>query len=377
MRYHSLEVTLLLHHEETVCKTPVRAWLLLAQDFDTFCTTINLRMSRDMASPRSQTPMLALLQDILLIDRYSDEDGHPLHPHHLRLEFGNHQYHKPTAEAQSAVISRFRSMSSSSLHIEICGHVVQTAELKDFRMTARPNLVCASSLAWRIYWYLDSFKEVADCLAHDGDLELADRIYLDILDTARNFLTVQASPDVSYHFRHLLLDTALTSVNLHLITGDVPDFAGMILRITHSTQNGLYPALTMARVFHIILLSIAILGLSSTPHIDMTIAQCIAELMLPGSGSRQLHDAAILQKCPDHSKKFECKDLPMESCSTHVLSPECINLRKAGGGIRTPDSIDGWLDKEMLRGTSNGMREAINGAQIARGWHVTRFEDGD
>lgn len=145
MRSRSLEITLLLHHEETVCKTPVRAWLLLAQDFDTCCTTINLRMNRDMASPQSQTPMLALLHDILLTDRYSDEDGHPLHPHHLRLEFGNHKYHKPTAEAQSAVISRFRSMSSSSLHIEICGHVVQTAELKDFRMTARPNFMTATS----------------------------------------------------------------------------------------------------------------------------------------------------------------------------------------------------------------------------------------
>lgn len=266
--------------------------------------------------------MLALLQDILLIDRYSDEDGHPLHPHHLRLEFGNHQYYRPTAEAQSAVISRFRSMSSSSLHTAICGHVVQTAELKDFRMTARPNLVCASSLAWRIYWYLDSLKEVADCLAHDGDLELADRIYLDIWVTAGNLFTMQASPDVSYHFQHLLLDTALASANLHLTTGDAPHFAGVILRMTHSTQRALYPALTMARVFHIILLSIAISGLSSTSHIDMTIAQCIAELTLPGSGSRQLHDAAILQKCPDHSKKFECKDLTMESCSTHALSPE-------------------------------------------------------
>jgi hypothetical protein len=50
---------------------------------------------------------------------------------------------------------------------------------------------------------------------------------------------------------------------------------------------------------------------------------------------------------------------------------------QAGAGIVTRDSIDGWLDMEMLRGTNKETREELDMSEVARGWQATRFEDYD
>lgn len=72
---------------------------------------------------------------------------------------------------------------------------------------------------------------------------------------------------------------------------------------------------------------------------EMTIAECIAELTLPGSDSHQLHDAAVLKKSPDHSKPLEIGDIPIEPCSASVLPPNFVDLRKVGADIKTLDNI--------------------------------------
>jgi len=133
----------------------------------------------------------------------------------------------------------------------------------------------------------------------------------------------------------------------------------------------------MSRIFHALLLWAVTSDTSSGTLPDVTIAECIAHLTVPGGDNHQLHDAAILQKCPDHNKKFECKDLPVKSCSVYALPPNCVNIRKVGAGIVTPDNIVGWLDTQMLHDTSHETREEINRKQAERGWEVTRFEDYD
>jgi hypothetical protein len=383
MRHHSLEITFLLHHRATHSKTAAEAWLLLAQDVDIYCLVINLYMSRDIP----QTPMLALHPNGSFHDYHADEDDRPLRPHYLRLDFGNNCFREATAESKSGVISRFCSMSSSSLHVDIRGHVIQTPELTNLQTAARPGLMCTSSLVSRTFRNLENLKGLADSSVHDNELELADVIYLLIWNIIRRGFPLQPPFDMRHPMQQLLIDTALTVAHLHLKNKDIPSFATEILRTAYLRGSGkaLFPDLVMSHVFHIILLSTVTSeasstvapGASSTPLLDVTIAECIARLRLPGSSDHQLHDAAILQRCPDHNKKSECKDLPLESCSAYALPPNCVNTRKADGGVRTPANIDGWLDTEILRGTNKKTREEINRLEVARGWEVTRFEDYD
>jgi hypothetical protein len=108
--------------------------------------------------------------------------------------------------------------------------------------------------------------------------------------------------------QQLLIDTALTVAHLHLKNKDIPSFATEILRTAYLRGSGkaLFPDLVMSHVFHIILLSTVTSeasstvapGASSTPLLDVTIAECIARLKLPGSSDHQLHDAAILKGVP-------------------------------------------------------------------------------
>jgi len=210
MRYHCLEITLLLCHGVMYPKPSVRVRLLLAQDVEKYCLAINLHLSRSMYCLKPQTPMLSLHQNRSLFDCYSDGAGGHLRPHYLCLDFGNNRFHNTTAEFQSALISRFRSMYSSSLHVEIRGHVIQTSELTTFRMAAKPGLMCTSSRAWRAFWDLDSLKELADSLTHDNELELACIVYLQTWNTIASVNPTQLPLDVRRPFQYLLLDTTLT-----------------------------------------------------------------------------------------------------------------------------------------------------------------------
>ena len=105
-----------------------------------------------------------------------------------------------------------------------------------------------------------------------------------------------------------------------------------------------------------------------------TLIPCIPKLRLSGSESRQLHDAAILDKVSRPQQEVR-----MQKLSPRVLQCTCAVARvhqppQSWRWIWTPDSIDGWLDKKMLRGRSNEMRATINRLQAERGWHATSFE---
>lgn len=136
-------------------------------------------------------------------------------------------------------------------------------------------------------------------------------------------------------------------------------------------------AITLSRTFHVLMISTVISKSSRWRLPETTIADCIAELTLPGSDSRQLHDAAILEKCPDHSKPLQHGDIPIKSCSAYALPPNLVNLRKVGGEVETPSNIIGWLETDVLRGIGQDTRMEINRKQAERGCHVTRFEEYD
>jgi hypothetical protein len=378
MKYPSLEITILLRHVVSQFEKPVGASLLLADDLELFCAAFSFYMSRDIARRTPPTPMFVLHRDGSLHDNYRDANGFLLTQHYLSLEFSSHRFCEATAEFQTPIISRVRSLSSASLRVEICGYVVQTPELKDFRLFKRWSLVCATSLAWRIFWHCDSLKELADLLAHDGELALADLVYQEIWSAIRtSFFLLLPPPDVLTHVEKLIADTALTSANLHLTTNDIPGWAKLFLDRMPTNMRAWTSASALSCAFHVRLLSTVISESYSREFPYMTIAECIAELTLPGSDSHQLHDAAILQKCPDHTKRFESGDIPVKSCSAYALPPNCVNLRKVDADIKTPDNIVGLLDTRMLRDTSHEMREEINRKQTERGWLVTRFEDYD
>ena len=275
MRYHSAEITLLLHHGALHSKATVGAWLLLAQDLEKYCLAINLYLSHNMYRLDMRTPMLVLGQNNFILDSYFDEDDRPLHPHYLRLDLGNNGFRTATAESQYAIISRFRSMYSSSLHVETCGHVIQSPELREFRMAARPGLMCTSSLEWRAFWDLDSLKELADSLTHDNELELADLILDQLWRRIRNVFPLQPPYEIRRPIQQLLLDTILTVAYLHLKTNDIPPFASALLDRAYakgSAVRTLFPGLVVSSMFHVILLSAVVSGVPFVHLLDVTIA---------------------------------------------------------------------------------------------------------
>ena len=278
----------------------------MADDLELFCAAFSFYMTRDIARRKPPTPMLMLHRNGSLHDNYHDANDFLLPQHYLSLEFASHRFREATAKFQTSIVSRVRSMSSSSLRVEICGYVVQMSELKDFRLSKRSSLVCATSLAWRIFWHCDSLKELADSLAHNGELALADLIYQEIWIAIRDsFFLLLPPPDVLAHVEKLIADTALTSANLHLTTNDIPGWAKLFLDRISTHMRASTSTCALSRIFHVRLLSTVISDPYSRGFPYMTIAEYIAELTLPGSDSHQLHDAAILQRCPDHSKRLQ------------------------------------------------------------------------
>lgn len=141
--------------------------------------------------------------------------------------------------------------------------------------------------------------------------------------------------------------------SLHLATRDTSGFGETFLNVANIVSRVSLPDLVLSSVLHLRLLSSAMCEDFLEPYLTAPIAECIAELTRPGSNSHQLHDAALLKKCPDHNKLFVPENLDVSSCNAFALPTNCINLRKVSAG----DNIVGYLDTEMLRGTSDEMRE--------------------
>lgn len=382
MRYHSLEVTFVPNSHSPHSVTRMGAWLLLANDIDMYFSEITRYIHRKMAHCEAQTPMLVLCQNGSLIDRHVDKDGSVLLPHFLGVEFGSHRFHKATTEFQSSIISRLRSVSTPGLVVEVCGSMIKTPSLGESSSSPDSSpissLVCSPALVWRMFLDFDSLKTLTDTLAQNGEIQLALDTLEDISCTMliRFGCRMQGLPqDMRGPFLQLSVDTALTLAYLRLTVEDSFGSSGKLetLDLLDNTNRNQVPRLEASYSFHVRLL----LPVTSQSYLGyppgMTIANCIAELTLPGSNSHQLHDAAILDKLPDHNKLFIPQDLPAASCSVFTLPPNCINLRKVSLG----DNIVGYLDTNMLRETSNEMREKINKLQVERGWQVTRFEDYD
>ena len=336
MKYFSLEITLLLNCEIPHARTTVEAWILLATDLEMLCSAIDFYVCRDVTERQAQTPMLLFHHKNWLQDHYVDNAGHPLRPHYLSLEFRSNRFHRAKSKFQSYVVSRFRPLSRSGLHVEICGHLVQTPELRAHRLSATPSLVCASSLAWRIFWHADSLKELADCSAQNGELELADFIYNRIWTGFRDaFWKLEPPLDVADHIRNLLVDIALTSAYLHVTSKYIPSCAERFLDVLHINRSMTSSDPVLSRILYVRMLAVAISGSSFWRFPNLTIADCIAKLTITGSDSHQLHDAELLSECPDHSKRLRPDDLPIHSCSAYALPPNFVNLRKAGLAIKS------------------------------------------
>lgn len=370
-------------HIETGIKPPMRAFILLADDLESFCLT-------------AATEVSSLNGPVVKVARASNPATEPtielggfnVKPARFQCELRDTEYRLMDRSTQHRILASFASIIGGNQRVSFKGRICDEEQIAHLMLIMSPALMCTSACLYATMLFHVQAKLLANAALEPDELGFALELYAIIIDrfsdifgseTMHNYVQA-AAPQTTAMMYTTCLEVALSIAIVKLkLNGfescaEVYYEAASMIKTMESpvSQSWRIPAGAEAYL-HIAELWCAIYGHASLKFPEKTVRQAIDELTAHDHGPHQAYDRELLMRYHNQKAIITEEILPSHQCSLSQLpflgvpSDDDIDQLTQQGGF------SGWQDIELLRSLNDTDRALINQGQKEHGLRITDF----
>jgi hypothetical protein len=403
MRRHSARIhisqssgALAAYAQNTGPTVPLNAYIILADDIETMCTSVHYSVAN------AEGPYLQLTQDPSPAkELFVQEQDITAKPTQFKCELRDTEYRLMDSPTQHRILAPFASVIGPSQRVTFTGRICDQTEIAHLRRIMGPSTSCHLARWASLIENFSRAKRLAEDALKTDDLAYVLCLYKWITDA---IVSLVFQPDlrrwVIYYCPRTVVDMCkmCLKIMLNIACGTVKmgDFDGCARALEYFTQVGqllfefcedigesIDDATEDINAYCFsIQMWVLIHGTRKPgqPPITRTVKETVQRLenLVAVTSGPQLehlkHDWEVLERFRNQNVIICKESWPLDQCSATQMPLPFTSSLELTGSFAQRDFFEGWQDVDFLHSLDQKDKTNINRLQRARGLPITDFD---
>jgi hypothetical protein len=380
---------------DTGTTVPVKAYIILARDIETFCTSVHYSVANALGPVlqlyRAPPPQMNLLVD---------EQDVTAKPSQFKCELRDTDYRLMDSSTQHQLLAPFASIVGPSQRVTFTGSICDQSQITYLKQIMGPSTSCHVARWASLIENFSRAKQIADATLEIDDLNFVLKLYKWIADAIVCLLIKPELREwVLFYCPQTAIDmcTMCLKVTLNIACGrvklgnfDACDkslgyFAeiGLLLQgICQELGGSMEEVMVDINAYYFNLQIWVLLhgarkpGQPSTMRTVKETAERLEALATVSSEPQQKcmkHDCEVLRRFHNQNAILCKESWPLDQCSATQMPLPFISSLELTGSLTQRGSFEGWRDVDLLHSLDQEEKANVNRLQRKRGLPITDF----